>query len=388
MKIYTHTLSTSQFFMFVAGFSVYMGAIFIPLLAQGAVFNVAEEQYSLSNDSVITENLYVASQKLFLRGNVEKDVLGAASEARFSGVVGKDISVLGGKVFVTGPVGDDLRIIAGELTVSSFVGGDFLALGGLVIVEEEAHIGGEVALAGGEIRFGGVAERDAKFIAERVYITGDISGNVSVSAKELVVVPGVFIGGTLTYPQSTRVSISPEANIVGDIVVTGRSEMAEGSILMSLLAFVGFFVITEVLVKLVSALVLYWKFRPFTIGLSEVAFSSLGQYTLWGLSSLILVPLISFLLIMSFVGWMLGLLLLFFYGILVIVSFVYAGILFGAILSKIALKEISLDWRWILLGVLSLELTLLVPIVGWVLYLFLFLVSLGTLSAMIYRKVL
>lgn len=360
-----------------------------PLFALGAVFEAKKDSYTLPEGEVLKENAYIASEKVSAEGSVEKDILTIASEAFFSGTIGEDLLFLGGKLFVSGPVAGDVRFASAEATLSSVVGGDVVALGARILLSEDSLVGGEVALMGSEVRFEGVAERDMKIVAERVYISGSVFGNVTVSAKELVITEDAFIEGTLTYPKSTLATVSPLATIGGDIVIAGRaSSVAEGGMFISFLALAGLFVVTQVLVKLLTALLLYWRFADISAGLSEVALRSFGRYTFIGLLVLVGVPILSFLFLISFVGWMIGVLMLLLYVMLLILSVVYTGIMFGALLAKIALREFVVDWRFILLGVLSLELLILVPFVGWAIFSIFFLASLGVWSAMLYRKIL
>lgn len=361
-------------------------ALFVPVFAGAAVFE-GGEQYALSDGVVITENLYAAGSSVIVGGDVEGDVISAAGKVLITGTVSEDAMLAGGNVDILGPIAEDVRAAAGQLVLGSVVGGEAILFGGTVQVLENSIIGGDLVLGGGEVTFAGDAEQDARLYGEKIVFSGSVRGDVYIAGEQVSIEEGAFIGGTLRYPEGTFITIAEEATIVGEVEVTERivRDVEEG-IVTGLLILAGFFVVTKVLSTLIAALVLGLNFPKFTSGFAELGLSQFWRNLLIGFALLVLAPILGLLLLMTFVGWLLGALLLTTYAILILLSMVYGGILFGALLSKLALKEINTGWKWIFIGMLSLSLVAVVPILGGLLGFVFFLATFGTLVRMAYQK--
>lgn len=105
-----------------------------------------------------------------------------------------------------------------------------------------------------------------------------------------------------------------------------------------------------------------------------------------GLVLLIVITVISFILLLTGIGALLGGILMLMYAVYVMVSIVFAGMILGTLLKKLIMKgKPNIDWAWGLGGIVLFPLLSVIPYIGWVIGLIFFVWALGSTISSDYK---
>lgn len=352
-------------------FAAVLGMAMVPIAVSAATL-ASGQQYLLSAQQRIDDNLYVAAGTATVGGQVSGDLFAVGGTLSITGSVGDDAVLMGGTIQLLGPVGGDVRVTGGTISANDIIGGDLVVAGGTIHLLTDAIVEGDLIVAGGQIIIDGTVLGSVQMVGGELAINGMVGGDVSARAdKEVILGSSAKIGGTLSYTATkkgasgTHRAVFPGAMFAIMTVVTG----------MKMLAFLGLGVL------------LIWIWRRQTLELlSEAAGSfwpSLGR----GFAYAILVPIAAIMLLVSFVGSLAGVVMLLIYIIAWIFASVLAGMLLGAWLAKVFAKRptLRLGWWSGLGGIVLLSVLSLIPFVGWILSKVLALMMFGVLAHMVHR---
>ena len=106
-----------------------------------------------------------------------------------------------------------------------------------------------------------------------------------------------------------------------------------------------------------------------------------------GFIVLVVVPVAVFLLIISVLGFAVGVVGIIGYIFLITLSKIYAGIVLGSLLSKWIVKKVLANWQWAIVGITLLQIIGLIPILGGIVTFTLFIVALGAVSKITYERI-
>jgi len=328
-----------------------------------------------------------------------------ASVVETASVAG-DLSALGGSVIAAGPVAGDVLLLAGSASARGTVAGDLRALGGTI--SAESRVTGDAVLLGYSVRatehIGGsalIAAVDATLVdgaggpvtvyGNEVELGGTFGGNVRVVATGHVTLdPGTAIAGKLIYESPEPAAIPASASIAGGVEYTNASYLPDAGTSRTLaLVSVGFFLFVRILGALILAGLLAGLFPRFAELVVERAYAGRARSvlltTLLGFGILVATPVLIILLALTFVGLGLALLLGILYALLVLLAFLYAGILLGSSFARRVSGRTIVLWRDGVLGMLSLSLIALVPFIGVAVALILAIFTAGALLQLFFR---
>ncbi len=202
----------------VALFAV-SGAIATPG-AQAEIVGV-ESEYTLEEGETFDDDLTVFGERIIIDGTIEGDLIAAAKYIEINGTVTGDVIAAGYGIKVTGTVGDDARLGGAAVEVSGTIGDSLYATGGGgeaappiqslrtdkvdegLLLTDTASVGGDVAIAGGEVRLEGAIEGEALIAAGDLTLVGSVGQDAEVFCKEFAVEEGAQIGGNLSVKSSS-----------------------------------------------------------------------------------------------------------------------------------------------------------------------------------------
>ena len=317
----------------ILSFSI-LALVLIPSLALAASFR---SDSNIPQSEVIIGNVYLAGGSPVVAGTIQGDLYSA-----------------GGNIVVTGSVEEDAVIVGGSITVTGSVGGDLRAFGGSVMVD--GRVDGEILVSGGKV----------------------VIGPNAIVRKDLVAGGG-------------NVTVDPKAQIFGSSKIMtdkdredGRDEKPYGYFLRA-----GFWV-TQVFATIAIFIVVaaFMGFYPNVVGRFILEATRKGSFwKLLGIGFLVLVltPIAAFLLLLTGVGALLGVILLLAYVSLLLFSCALASVIFGGILKMVFArkkKKSEFSWGWLILGVVALHLLTLIPYVGGLVMLVMLIYSLGTVGVL------
>ncbi|MFH0854048.1 MAG: hypothetical protein V1891_00980 [bacterium] len=145
---------------------------------------------------------------------------------------------------------------------------------------------------------------------------------------------------------------------------------------------------TQILGIVASALILAYFFPKASLKISEDSLEKFLKSFIIGLAVFLLAPIFSIVFFATVIGIIPGAIIFLAYGYLVLVSVVYAGIIFGNFLMRIFKGNKNADNTWYsaAIGAALLFLIGLIPIAGWAACSLVFLAALGSLSSYYFGK--
>jgi len=327
---------------------------------------------SVKEDEVVAGNFYSFTNIFNVSGTVEGDMVVGAGRATLNGSVTEDVLVLGGGVDVHGTVGDDLRVIGGQVVIAEPVAGNVFVVGRNVNILSTATVGGDVLVYGGDLTIAGAVTGTVVGRANTLRIDGPVGKDVNVTTEQLVLGDRAAIAGGVTYVSNELLTRAQNASVTGEVV---RNDMvADPGELRPTLVVVPF------LMVLFSVLVWFLVGRSLLQAVVDQSLTNTLRPALLGLFGVLILPMVIAIMLVSVLGTLVGILALFVYIVLLILSLIGMGAVAGVWLQKAFNQPItSLSLATILLGTFFVAVCVLLPVVGPVVLLVLFVVTFGSL---------
>lgn len=309
------------------------------------------------------ENVYLAGGTVDSRARVRGDLAAAGGLVSVTGDISGDVLAAGGQVDLVGTVGGDVRAVGGQVRFAGDVGGDAVAAGGSIGIDADATVGGRAFLAGQRVEVAGRVGKSVRAVGRTVIVSGEVAGDVVVTAELLEVPETARIVGALTYLGRAPPHIAAGARIVGPLTHR-RPEPASGvaGMVLGVLLFAGVFLVGWLLQTI---------FPHFALAAARDLAAEPVKCLGIGVALLVGGPLAVAFLLLSLVGAPLG--------VVVVAGYVGAVVL-GYVLAAAALADLGVRRLWkrpeagtplrplaLLAALLVLRLVRLVPILGGVL---------------------
>lgn len=335
-------------------------------------------------DQALDEDLYAAGRDVRIGARVEGDVTAAGMDVRIEGIVGDDVNAAAEHVSVRAPVADDLRAAARRVDIAADVGDHVVAAGDTVHVAEDVSIGGFAWLAGRDVRVLGRIGKELRVAAERVVLGGEVAGDVEITAEHIELLPGTRIGGNFLWHSRERPRVADDASVDGRVIErplrerpSRRSTWVLGAVFMAL-------------VLLVTGAVLLLVFPRCFAGAAAGTHARPGKTLVLGLAVFAAAPVVAILLLVTGIGWLLGLLVLLAYLVSLPVAWFVAAFTLGSLVLPGAREPQGLrrwvPWLALLLGSVVLGLLQLIPMLGIFVAVLALCTGLGALATCCYRR--
>lgn len=321
----------------------------------------------------IKKNLYTSGASVTLNGDILGDVYVAGGTVSLVGNIEQDANILGGSLSVVGAIGGDVRIAGGNINITGKIGGDLLLAGGNVTLSEKSAVGGDLVIGGGNVVLDAPVQGDLKIAGGNVTINSKVSGDVWVANNQsLTFGPRAEVVGKITHKGQKEAVVKEGAKISAiqfEKIVTQQKNFRVFSF--------GSFVL-----QILALFIIAWLFLQFRkkglLDLFQITKSSPWGSLGLGLAGFILIPITFVLLLVTFVGYYLAIVLCFSYILLLLLAYVASSLLLGNyIMLKIFKREETVAWKVALLGVVAWKVLWLIPVLGWLVGTLLFLVTLG-----------
>jgi cytoskeletal protein CcmA (bactofilin family) len=327
---------------------------------------------SLAQNQTVEGDFYGLGSTVALSGTVTGDAHVAGGTVTVNGPINQDVFIVGGTVNLGSTVGDDVRIIAGDVTISQPVTGSLFVIGGRLNVLSTATVGGDILFYGGEATIEGEVGGQLLGNAERIRVDGTVKGGVNVTAPFL--------------------SLGDRANITGDVQYVSRNELTRGTGAVVSGSVVRNDVVEETttatelraplimfLVSLFATLTLYLLFRVRVEALGAAAVSRFGFKALIGFATFVAMPIAVLVLLLSMLGTIVGLIGLATFMLLILVALALMSVVAGSFVMLLITKKAEVTVLSILAGAAAVNAFLFIPVIGPVVVLLLFFITLGTI---------
>jgi cytoskeletal protein CcmA (bactofilin family) len=385
-------------------------ALLVASTALAAEF-VDEEVYRLEAGEVIEDDLYVAAEQVYIDGTVQGDLVAAGSLVEINGTVTGDAIVAGAGIRINGEVQDDVRAAGAGIEIIGTVGDDVIAAGGGnspmpipgvdetvpqgIRLSNESSVGGDAVLVGGLGIIEGAVNGDLNAFAERLSIGAQVEGDAQLGANTLTFSSGANIGGDLRYSSDERTDV-PEGVVAGETTFRELEEDAEaqadpvaqvlGWLWRTALILLGFVLLGWLLLRFAPNTLL----RP-----ANTISERTGATALTGLVAALLfmfIPLASALLVFAvilFWGWFPGIAMgLFLFGLLALAWFLsplVTGLWLGRWLASVLGRDMA-NTPALIAGVVLIVILGRLPFIGWLVYLLSFILAVGGLLLLAFRR--
>ncbi len=355
------------------------------------------DTFILPEDETLNDDLYVGGGTVILNGRINGDVSVAGGTVILNGPVSEDVMAAGGNLTIAGEIGDDLRVAGGNVSILNGVGGDVIVGGGNVLVSKDAAIEGDLVAGAGTLVFDGTAKRNALLAGGSILVNGTIDGLAEIRAEN------VRFGTGARLMNKARVFAPKEARVddgaqLPNGVEFNRVEYRKGKpvgrleaekFVKPLLGFITLLFVLELVGLMIAAGFFAGYFRTTSNKLADRALDKPGRALLTGFAFAVLTPIVAFALGLTIVGGWLGILLGLGYAFAVALAKIYAGIVFGAWLWRLGSKGKAkgVDWKSAVIGAFLLAFIGLIPVIGWIILVLVFLLALGGLYALIEERI-
>lgn len=297
----------------------------------GAIEFVQKDQFISSDAETLRDEMWISAQTITISGNALDDLFAAGSTLDLRGNFNGAVWCGGDQVIAAGRFSDNTRLAGRTTQVSGTLDGSLTALGNTVKIDPSATIAKNMLCLGENVISEGTVTGNARVIAKQATLGGKIAGNVSIAAQEIVILPGTMIGGDLSYTAPQELVLSPTVKLAGKLTRTLAPPIPMLKPLGEHLSYA--------IAALLTGLVFCSVFPRYTAGALHLLRTARTTCLLTGVAALLLIPIIAFLLLFTFVGLPLSILLIFFYCILLYLSKIVVGLWFGALILR--RKELS-----------------------------------------------
>jgi hypothetical protein len=313
-------------------------------------------------------NAFGAGEDLQIDQDIQGDLVLAGSQIEVNGNTGGNFLGAGGDIIVNGNISGNIIVLGGSIRVNGNVGGDVAALGGQTILSRDSVVEGDILLGGGEVTLDGIVNGNGD-VSTGTLKTGDdfeLKGNLSLQADN--------------YPPNLNDKVGGNLNITQ---VNAKEEKHES-------VFEGFsifFFILRLLASLALGLVLIYLFPGFIGGLAELVKDSPLKAGLLGFLTLIFLPVLSIILLITFFGWSLSILIILLLILALLIATVPVKLLAGEIIYNKILKKEAGKLMYYLVGAILFAIIYEIPFLGGLIRFIALIIGLGAIVVWLATRV-
>ncbi len=362
-------------------------AIFFPASSFAAYFKTGSGVFVNSSET-IRDNVYVVGGNVAVSSAIDGDIFAAGSMLFISGKENGDITAVGGTVNIAGASAEDIRLIGGNVTIGGNFSGEVMVIGGQIMVTPDTQIKKDSHIIGGMLSFSGNASGNLSMSGGTIYINGTIEKNLTIkTAKKVVIGSGAVIKGNLEYSALSEASIEEGAQILG-ITTFHKIEKAgagrnSGAVFGFLFGLFALSYLIKLLLILTATYLLWYIWRKDSADIVRLAKSHFGHSLFRGFVFLVAVPAAAIISLVTVIGAFAGLFGLLLYAAILILAVPVAVLLAASLLMK---NRADFKWFHILLGAVVLMAVNIIPFVGWIAALIVYLAALGALLGVLRPK--
>ncbi len=338
------------------------------------------ETVTLAENQSIEGSFYVVGGTVALSGKVAGDTAVIGGNVTIGGEVTEDLAILAGTVNIQSAVKEDVRIVAGQVTITENIEGNLVVIGGKVNISSKATIKGDVLFYGGELIVEGAIDGTLLGSSERIRIDGPVKGGMTVTVQSLTLGDQANVTGDIAYTSETEVVRAPGATVTGALIkndVTTKTDTRQTARSLAILF----------LVTLFATLSLYLIFRRHIESFASIVRTSVFIKTAIGFVCVFMAPLLITILLVSILGFLVGLLVLCVFALLLTLSLPLLAVTAGSHVSQLYSKKTTVSIPDLILGAVLVTVCLAVPYIGYAVFAWLYLLTIGTLIHTFYTRI-
>ncbi len=336
------------------------------------------ERVSVAEDQLIEGDFYVAGSVVNLSGEVSDDLLTAAGTITINGAIGGDALVIAPTVDVHGTVGDDLRIVGGTVIIAEPVLGDVFVFGGSVEILSTASIAGDLIVFASEVEVNGQVDGNILGQVNVLRIDAPVKGMVDVTVGALTVGDKAMIGGDLKYTSTLELTRAQNATVGGQ---TLRNDPVFEPAKVGIESF-----LLPLLTLLFSVALWYLLAKRMLNRVVTRALAPSVRPVMTGTIVMLLAPFAISVLLVSVLGLLAGMVLLFGYILFLILALIASSAVMGQlVISTIKKGTNQVTLTSLIVGSVLLAGCFVVPVVGPIVLIGFLLLTFGSIVDLLLR---
>lgn len=354
--------------------------LLIPAANAFAIDFVQTNQFVVAETNALTEETWVSAQTVRMTGSASNDFFAAAQAMELLGLFHGDVWSIGDSIHAAGIFQRSTRLISRIAQIQGTHHGAVMAVGNTVKVDRQAVVYGDLFCLGENVIIEGSVDGNTRILAQRITLGGEISGDISIVARDIVVLPNTILNGNVTYQAAEELVLPASVVLDGGLtrtfpVVEHRwfKENLEGHFMFALAALLTGFVFTALFPRYTGAAVQNLR-------------TANGLCALSGFAALVIMPMAAMIMLFTVIGMPLSILLLLFYGILLYLSKVIVALWIGSLILKrnsFHKKQVAAPMA---LGLLILYASTSLEAVGMMVNIAIIIFGLGALSVALFKR--
>ena len=333
------------------------------------------------NDNSLT-GLIAGGADVKVRGRSSGRVWLFGADVQLDAEVLDNVLTVGANTRLAGKVKSDVAVYGGRLAVASAIDGDLTAIGARIDVTKDAKVGGATSLTAAKVGFAGAAIGKISIDANEVEFSGSAKGPLRIEATRAHIADGAVIDGDADLYTVAEPVIDAGAKINGHLTRHSLSEISQMRALAANSPFAallpGLFLLGS---ALMAGLLFLWLGRGGAEGAIDELIDSPAASGLWGIASIIVLPIAVALLTFTIIGAPVGFLTLLALPLFLLLGYASAGLGLGEwVFNRLGEpRSAGLRALHLLAGLIVLGLAGLIPWAGPVILILATLCGLGAL---------
>ncbi len=324
------------------------------------------KQIYVSKTDTVQGTLYAAGSNITIDGRVSGDLICGTQNLTVNGKIDGDLICGAQTVTINGSVAGNVRTGAQSVIISGSVGRNMTIFAQSLDIDRDARVGGELLIAGKELRIRGTVAKQVHGGIEDASVTGTLGQGLNLTVSTLDIGASARINGDVSYTSPSEATIDGKSMVKGHVSrheppkakeqkrLENRNRQVVQDIIIS--------VLSHILLAVLAVWLLGTRLERLLKGMRMHPAATAG----WGLLILILTPLAALLVAFTVIGIPVAFIVLMAWVIALMVSRSLVGILVGHyLLSEFMPHRRDNRYLAAVFGVLLTILACNVPYVGW-----------------------
>jgi cytoskeletal protein CcmA (bactofilin family) len=333
------------------------------------------------NDDAMT-GLIAGGAEVTVKGKSSGRVVLFGANIQLDAEVANALYAFGADVRTSGAIKGDAELIGSRLSIGSAIDGNLTALGSRVGVGSTSRIAGDATLTGANVAYAGETLGHLAIEASEVEFSGSAKGPLRIEAPQIHFAQGAVIEGDADLYTIADPIIDPGAKITGHLNKHSLSEISAARAFAA--AGPGGHIIPAIFLlgsAMMAGLMFLWLGRGGAEGAIDELIDSPASSGLWGLATVLLLPVAALILSLTIIGAPVGALALLALPLLLLLGYACAGLGLGELVFNRLGEPRSAGARalHLLAGLIGLSVLGLIPWAGPLVLLLATLCGLGAL---------
>jgi hypothetical protein len=313
------------------------------------------DNVTINKNEVVDHTLFIAGNNVEVDGTVKGDVFCAGQNVTINATVEGDVICAGMNINIGGTVAGNVRAAGQVVTLSATVGHNASLAGNTVTTESNSNVNSDLQAVGNTLTLNGTTSRDVDIAGKMVAIDGFIGRDLQTTTDNLQLSSNSKVGGSLTYYSHNQLQRSDGSVVNG--TVTQKQPQAQETQPMNPIPIM----ILSFITLLVLAFALLALFPRQLRQLTDMALTSPGTTALVGLAACVAVPIVVIASLITVIGAFFGIILLFIWIIVMMLSSVFASYYAGRL---VFMRSSQHPFIIMLAGVVIVSALIMIPVIN------------------------